>query len=423
MARDANGAKTPDNLISGREFAIEDMSLYFPLDHQTAIAAGDRFRMRRVRVRIDHYWALDGNQRPEGTIARLGNNFEVTDCDIVAKGAGVIPGRHGLIARNRILAGKTNCPLGGAREVIVEDNQFVSMYPTAYMNIAGVSRNLYYAHNHQEAMQVHQADYSFTFDAGGAAYFGKIAAVDGRRLTLAADPTYPRWAPEKSDLWRKAVVCIQDGRGAGQWRHVVSNRGRQWEIERPFDCPPDATSLVTIVPFNGRVLVVGNRFEDANWVNAGYGTSIDVIYAGNQLYRCAQLLNYGLTSRGDYQPCWYVQYFDNEAHEGLTTLDTTGSVRDAGDYRGPITCCTLHRRHLLAEDNSGGINVSGRARDVIVEGCVLRHAANAIRVDAEAEGVLLRNNRFESGSAPRYVGDGLRDAVVLPPLVAPKGRP
>ncbi len=110
-----------------------------------------------------------------------------------------------------------------------------------------------------------------------------------------------------------------------------------------------------------------------------------------------------------------MQYLDNEAHEGLTTLDTTGSVRDAGDYRGPITCCTLHRRDLLAEDNSGGISVSGRTRDVLVEGCVLHHPASTIRVDGEAKGVLLRNNRSASGSAPRYEGSGLRNALVLPP--------
>ena len=58
---------------------------------------------------------------------------------------------------------------------------------------------------------------------------------------------------------------------------------------------------------------------------------------------------------------------------------------------------------------------------MIVEGCVLRHPVNSIRVDAEAKGVLLRNNRFES--APRYEGSGLRDAVVLPPVAAPKSRP
>ena len=115
LARDPKAARREPNLISGREFGIEDMSLYLPLDHQTAISAADRFRMRRVRIRMDHLWALDGSRRPEGTIARLGGNFEVTDCDIMAKGTGLVPGRGGLVARNRILAGKTPCPLGGAQ--------------------------------------------------------------------------------------------------------------------------------------------------------------------------------------------------------------------------------------------------------------------------------------------------------------------
>ncbi len=413
LARDSRTAGPAPTLVSGREFGIEDMSLYFPLDHQTAIAAADRFRMRRVRIRIDHLWALDGNRRPEGTIVRLGDNFEVTDCDITAEGTGLVPGRGGLIARNRLLAGKTPCPLGGAREVICEDNCFVSTYPTAYMNIAGVGRNLYYARNRQEALSVHQADYSFTFDAGATAYLGKISAVDGTRITLAAEPVFPPWAAETSGLWKEAIVCIQRGRGAGQWRDVVAHHGRQWEIARAFDCPPDDSSIATIVPMNGRVLVVENQFEDANWVNAGYGTSIDVIYAGNLLFRCAQLMNYGLAEKGECRPSWYVQYFDNAVHEGRTTIDTTGSIRQADLNSGPITRCTIHRRQILAEDNSGGISVSGATRDVIVEGCVDGHPLGVIRVDGDARGVLLRNNRFPPGAVPRYEGSGLGDALVL----------
>ena len=109
LANDTAQPKPPPTLISGREFSLEDMSLYVPLQHQTAISAGDHFHMRRVRVRVDHLWAIDGSSRPEGTIARLGNNFEVTDCDIHAKGVGLIPGRYGVISGNRIQAGKTAC--------------------------------------------------------------------------------------------------------------------------------------------------------------------------------------------------------------------------------------------------------------------------------------------------------------------------
>lgn len=391
----AEKANVPPTLIHGAEFGLEEMSLYLPLAYQTGLSSDQRFYMRKVRVRVDHHWAMDGRKRPEGVVARLGRNAEVTDCDILAKGAALVPREYCWIARNRIMAGKTNCPLGGARQVIVEDNQFVSLFPTAYQNIAGSGLNLYYARNRQESFHVHQADYSFTFDAGDAAYFGKLAAVHGTQLTLTEDPSYPRWATEKSDLWRKSVVCVQDGRGAGQWRSVVSNQGRQWEIDRPFDCPPDDKSLVTIVPMNGRVLVIGNRFEDANWVNASYGTAIDVVYAGNRLFRCAQLLNYGCAPDNAFQPSWYVQFLDNELREGQTSVDTTGSIRNPAKFPCPITRCTINRRQLLGEDNSGDITVSGFTRDVIVEGCTLRHPSSTIRVRDEAKGVLVRDNTVE----------------------------
>ncbi len=272
----ADGPKPPDILIFGQDYGIEDLSIYLPLAYEQGIVADQRLRMHRVRVRVDHSWLPERNG--EGTVARMGRNFQVTDCDIYAKGQALVSGYYGLIANNRILAAKTNTPLGGAWGVIVENNQFVGMDPTAYQNIAGCGRNIYYAHNRQESLFVHQADYSFTFDASAGAYLGGIAQALGAEITLAADPAYPDWAREESSLWRRSVVCILAGRGAGQWRDVQGNRGRAWKIDRPFDTAPDATSVVSIIPFNGRVLIVGNRFEDAAWVNAGYGTSIDVVW-------------------------------------------------------------------------------------------------------------------------------------------------
>jgi hypothetical protein len=172
------------------------------------------------------------------------------------------------------------------------------------------------------------------------------------------------------------------------------------------------------VPFNGRALVVGNRFEDANWINAGFGTSIEVLYAENRLVQCAQLLNYGLAQKNELQPSWYVQYLDNEMSQGHTSVDTVGHVRQRDAYPGPITHCTVHRRTVLAPDNSGGIHVGGGARDVIVEGCTVGHPMGTIRADDGAQGVLFRNNVFTGSPSPRYEGKGLGAAVVLP---APPG--
>ena len=290
--------------------------------------------------------------------------------------------------------------------MIVEDNHFVSMYPTAYENIAGTGRNIYFGHNTLESLYAHQADYSFTFDAGDAAYFGKIAAASGTQITLAKSPTYPNWAPENSSLWRRAVVLIQEGRGAGQYRNVVSNKDRQWEIDRPFDCPPDDTSLVTIVPMNGRVLVIGNRFEDASWVNAAYGTAIDVVYAENRLYRCGQLLNYGLRS-GQSVSTVVVRAVSRQriarradiGRDERLSAEARAVRRPERPHHAlhdppPAACGRRQQRRHRASP--------GATRDVIVEDCVWRNPLSTLRIENSAEDVLFRNNVFaaERGRQP-----------------------
>jgi hypothetical protein len=398
LAKEAE-AEPPANLISGPSFGIEDLSLYLPLNHRTGINGFGDVRLRRVRVRVDHLWALNGNKRPDGVVARLGRNFEVSDCDIIAKGEGLAPGECGVIARNRILAGKTPCPLGSAHGVIVEDNLFVSTYPTAYQNIAGVGQDIYYARNRHEAQNVHQADYSYTFDRGGTAYQGTLAAVSGTQLTLAADPHFEKWANERSSLWRKAIVCVVSGKGSTQWRNVASFAGREWTLAEPFAVTPDTNSVVTIVPLCGRTLMIGNRFEDANWVNAGFGTALDVIYAENRLVRCAEMLNYGMASPEYLCPNFNVQFFDNELSEGLNSIVISGSVRPAGSFAGQITQNVIHRRARLKGDNSGSVEIKGASlREVIVEGCVVEHPDSGIKVERGPSGVLLRHCRSAQGA-------------------------
>ena len=165
------------------------------------------------------------------------------------------------------------------------------------------------------------------------------------------------------------------------------------------------------MPFNGRVLIVGNHFEDANWVNAGYGTSIDVVCAGNKLLRCADLMNYGVRAEDWCEPSWHVQYFDNQVTEGQTHVGSTGGGHKADRYAGPLTCWAVHRRHTLAADNSGSITLTGNLRDAIVEGCTLKHPLSTIKVDGEARGVLFRDNTFEGTPTPRYAGEGAKAAT------------
>jgi hypothetical protein len=160
---------------------------------------------------------------------------------------------------------------------------------------------------------------------------------------------------------------------------------------------PDRESVVTIVPMCGRALIVGNRFEDANWVNAGYGCALDVIYSGNALVRCAELLNYGLASPQALLPNFNAQFLDNELGEGQGSIHVNGSVRPAGAFAGAITQNVIHRRARLAVDNSGGIAVQGALREVVIEGCTVANRASGIRVDRGPAGVLVRRCRSTAG--------------------------
>ena len=244
-----DGPKPPPVLMYGKDYAIEDLSLYLPVDYEQGIVADDRLRMTHVRVRIDHYWLVQG--RGNGTVARLGRNAQVIDCDILGKGDTLVPGRYNLIARNKISSNKSNTPMGSSRELIVEDNQFVSMDPTAYQNISGLGRNIYYARNKHEALYAHQSDFSFTFDAGTGSYLGgvtrrrkqadargrtRLPQVGGRaeRRLAAVGGLHPRRP------WCRAVArhSFKQGPGVGDRPAVRRRAGRdQRRVDRELQRP------------------------------------------------------------------------------------------------------------------------------------------------------------------------------------------
>ena len=409
--QDADEA-VPGSLISGSAFALEDLSLYLPRHYQTGIASGDGFGMQRVRVRVDRYWQRSG-ERENDVLMRIGSHCRVLDCDILAQGVAISfgRGRDEIIARNTIAAGKSHLALEHCDGAIVEDNQLDSLDPTAYINLANEGRNLYYARNTQRSLFAQQSDFSLTFDGNGSAYLGGASAA-GSELTLLKEPKFPAWANESSELWQRAAACILDGRGAGQYRLIAANAGRKWQLERPFEVAPDASSVVSIIPFRGHVLVVGNRFEDANWVNMGYGSSFDVVCASNSLYRVGALLNLGLREPEGVHASWFVQYLHNDIFEGRTLEQSTGDERNPQIFGGTTTRFAIHRAQHFHADNSGSINIGGNACDAVVEHCRLDNEASRIVAEPRTGGVLLRDNAFATPSA-RYEGAGLSRALVV----------
>jgi hypothetical protein len=56
-------------------------------------------------------------------------------------------------------------------------------------------------------------------------------------------------------------------------------------LERPFDIQPDTTSYVTVIPFVGDTLCMGNEISNSTTLQI-YGCGFNVIFAGNTLKQC-----------------------------------------------------------------------------------------------------------------------------------------
>lgn len=443
-------ANPPASLITGTFFGVEDISVYVEGFHHNVIEDSpnsDGVRIKNVLIRANAFYTLTDigdmekdwrgkkvlhGTRENGTAVEIhGSNFQVIDCDIFAsnKGIELWHSRSGLISRNRIRYGIQGLMLEAVDGLIVEDNEAIGGHLAASGNAFSTysgpyAQKVYFARNKLGHMYGYDRE-AFTFDGAGGAYWGKLAQIVGTRMLLAHDPR-PRTYGCKD--WIGAAFCIIDGQGVGQYRRVVHNKGRNWEIDRPWDVLPDTNSVVSIVPFRGRVLFVGNSLEDAGIVQA-YGTSLDCVFAKNQFTRADGITLIGRNPHGwGWQPSWLCQILDNHFLAGTRWGAENGNIvvctlnRDEEDvesggsgkmleFWGPLTRCTVARGNVM--ENNSNIEINGTADDTVVENCIIRNADEGIVVGKKPANLVLRKNVFENVDKPTS-GEGLAKALILP---------
>lgn len=433
-----NTETPPEAWISGADFGLENLSIYC-FNYRRVISDtqdSERLRLHRVRIRAvpdaSRSYMLKSTKETLAAVHLQGRNFRVTECDIYCRMPGFEEGRVVVTGPWGFAAGKgpyygviSDCVLRGhmygcenLKGMIFERNRIegVCCSSTTYWN--NFSQDVYIANN--TVQHVYGGDREImTFDAGGGAYFGK-AVADGTKLTLATDPVFKDYAPTPHTDYRGAVVYILDGAGAGQYRFVTANQGRNWEVDRPWTVPPDDTSVLSIVPYRGHNIFVNNTFTDGGAFQL-YGSAADVIVAGNKGARIDGFFTWGLNPHGwGWQPAWYCQFLDNELTEGSgygarvwgsAFFGVTTNNSD-DQYGGPLARANIFRRNVLQSDSY--IRIEGNTVDTLVEGCTVRHSATGIRVGKSATGTVLRNNKFEDVKEP-LVGDGIAGACVVPP--------
>lgn len=431
-----NTATPPDAWIEGRDYGLENLSLYCHNYIKVVRDSSDseRFRMRHVIIRAvpnaTRAYAIKPEKEPTAALHLLGRNYQVTDCDIYAAMPGNLPGRsivtgpwgfagdkgpwYGLIASNVLDGHMYGCE--NVRAVIYEHNRVkgVSLGASTYWN--NFADTTYFADNFVQ--HVYGGDREImTFDAGGGAYEGKATAT-GTKLTLAGDPVFHDYAPTPHTDYRGAAVYILEGTGAGQWRYVTANNGREWEVDRPWDAPPDETSRFSIVPFRGRNLFISNTFVDGGAMQL-YASVADVIVAGNKGARIDGFFTWGMNPHGwGNQPAFTAQFLDNEITEGTgfggrVWGNAFFGVITSNDkvFLGPMARGNVLRRNVL--QTQAFFNIGGTSTDTLVENCTVKHNPVGIKIGKGVTHTLLRGNRFEDVEKP-VDGEGAAGALVVP---------
>ncbi len=416
--------KPPSELITGADFGIESLSLYCQ-NHRNVVAdtaASKRMFLRQARIRANAFFMIEdtgkefrGRKGPAShkecgaAVLLRGGNFEITDCDLYASNYGVriMKAKTGVIARNQIRYGGRGYSIENTERLIfegnlVEGNNLLAIGNDITTFWSNYCRHIYFADN--RVRQMYGADREMmTLDAASGAYFGTASAVDGAKLTLAADPVFRDYAPKPHTNWVGAAVQILDGKGAGQYRFVTAHSGREWQVDCPWVVPPDAASRISIAPFRGQNLFVGNTFEDGGAFQL-YAAAHDSIVAENKGSRMDGFLVWGLNPHGwGYQPSWYCQFFDNEILEGngyghrSASLGTVG-YDETKAFDGALIRATIFRRNVL--HNNASIVINGPTEDTLVENCTVRNSDRGIMVKASTRGTLLRGNTFEGVGLP-----------------------
>ena len=436
----ANGS--PTSLVQGvaGNFALRNCTLFVQGNFSFPVisdGSADNVTIAGVIVRANPYYMMlepvnqsfHGRSMPVGSGFNSGAAVSVSGCNWAVVDSDLLGGSHaidifisdstsptwfrrpcnGLLARSKLVGGFGQYRLEGAQGVIIEDNfmsggglnSFGSWVSTYY---AKATEFIYLARNTIQNVMGGDREL-LSFDGGGGAYLGGVASTsaDGRTLTLAGDPTFAGYIPPGPRLFNytEAAVCVLEGAGKGQVGRVVRNdftaTNRSWELRAPFAVPLDGSSLLSIVPFRGDVIITGNAFSDGGAIQL-YAMAIGVSVSENTAVRASGFLSWGLNPHNwGVQPNFYTIFINNtvavgNAWGGQTGGFATVSANDQGNI-------TLNRGVVFrgnAALNNAPFSIGGSSADVVVEANHVAHNDVGISVsNATTTGVWLRGNTFE----------------------------
>ena len=272
------------------------------------------------------------------------------------------------------------------------------------------SRNLYEARNTVPFDYTNDRE-CMTLDGGSGAYFGPIGSIDGTALTLPEGAKTNQWSENR---WIGGGVFIINGKGAGQFRRIVSHTLTDIVLDSPFMVEPDSTSEISITTIRHHLYFVNNTITDAGAYQL-YGSAQNCVMSGIHMTRCNGIVCRGSLLYSGKQPEWYIDIVNCRLEDGNYShwfgIDDRGhsghqSINLIGSGGTGMSIGTLIRRNILSEFSYIRTSPGGNpdaVTDVIIEKNTFDIANTAIKLGGTAtntSGVLIHANTYKDVSVP-----------------------
>ncbi|HIU67189.1 MAG TPA: hypothetical protein IAC64_06855, partial [Candidatus Caccomorpha excrementavium] len=251
---------------------------------------------------------------------------------------------------------------------------------------------------------------AFTTDLGSGRYNGSVTAGWNGRTLVLADADFPENSKAGFGLF------LIQGKGAGQYRRILSNTSDTVTLDLPFAIPPDSDTVCSIMEIRNNMF-----FSDNVVYNAGvmqfYGMQTNSLFAGTKIARGIGFWGSGRFVYGVYQPNWYCSFLENELSDGIYYWQygydaQSGNAQIKISARGGLAgmnVATLVRRNRLLDNSTIFIDTgceTDAMQDLVIENNEIRDVPKGIVLgigEKTARGLILSGNSCINTEEPLYV--------------------
>jgi hypothetical protein len=149
---------------------------------------------------------------------------------------------------------------------------------------SALSQNIYIGYNTFQNMGSNDQQV-ITNDGDGGSYFGPVSSSTGSMVTLADDPNW-NWMGTTNP--QAAIMAIAYGTGVGQYSFLKSYSGRLITLAKPWEVPPDSTSVVGIVQYELNMTIAHNALTNTLGGSIVLGDAIEGVIEDNVLTNSGQ---------------------------------------------------------------------------------------------------------------------------------------